>query len=612
MQKITKAKTVYVALTAKAFTIINKKLNNDDLALVIDGLEIPTGHCWHDFRTVIDATLERSITDQLAKVILSVTEIEQRETLLAYANDFYNYLLLPLYKTLVNIQQALTLSNASNLVLVGPRATKATLPFWGAKSPETQRGSKYLFASYVAQIAYQFSKNVKITRIYTHRDLFCWEFLRRPLLYLANILLASIYIFRCLSFTKCKKISQFIDQKSPATTGETIVIARTVHQLRFANNLATAAKKINHQVSIFIVPQYLQNYQPLLEYILTENYYFTANIAEVIQSIMQGFVFAHKISKKNKQQLKSLKFNDSTFNISFSLYDLLREIRRFPIFFSYRCLLELILARRKKLAKIISFELVSRSAGMERNTATALKVPLETIQTAIIPHRPHVIFPFSNIFHCDSWENVNNLATIASVPGGTTVFNGSIYKVSVDSLTTLPKPQKISFFTQPNETIINQKIITKLINFANLHMAKILLRIHPRDKSSHYHHLLKHYPKLVSIDTSFTPLFAIANTDLCVVRTSSVAKEAIAMGKPIIACLWSYFDQQAPADYLQQVADIDHRAYNEEQLENLLIYGLPKLKQAIQKLQSKFFGDLSIDHLVVAICEQAYTLEHVT
>src|SRR5690606_27417412 len=109
-----------------------------------------------------------------------------------------------------------------------------------------------------------------------------------------------------------------------------------------------------------------------------------------------------------------------------------------------------------------------------------------------------------------------------------------------------PSFKVVAFFTQPYEPDISLDIAKALLEWAEYSEAQVLIKPHPRDRLDYYQELS--CPSLKFVHDSAECI--IKKSDVVVTRTSSVAKESIAYGTPLILARWSSLDKSVRSDYI--------------------------------------------------------------
>jgi len=92
----------------------------------------------------------------------------------------------------------------------------------------------------------------------------------------------------------------------------------------------------------------------------------------------------------------------------------------------------------------------------------------------------------------------------------------------------------------------------------------------------------------------------IETSDLTVTRTSSVAKEALALGVPILLCCWSDFDRSVKTDYIVDEPGWRYCATSEREVVALLNDPEP-LNVEARALRDRMFGTKTMADLVSSL-----------
>lgn len=237
-------------------------------------------------------------------------------------------------------------------------------------------------------------------------------------------------------------------------------------------------------------------------------------------------------------------------------------------------------------------------AGLEALAARENNSTSHCIQTALISSTPHPVFPCSDYFYSDGICTQKLIEKNGSHKEGIICYAGPPFPVK--QMRSLEKIRNIAYFTQPHESNISNSIVTVLGKWANENETKISIKLHPRDKIKLYEKVLKKNNNILYLPQDSDIETIIERSDLVVTRTSSVAKEAIALGCPIVLCQWSDFDRSIIADYIVDDLKTQYRSTNESEL--LALLNEPnKISNCSSSISARLFAGKTVEDLRKAI-----------
>lgn len=549
---------------------------------------------------VVDPTIEKSLCDQYAEMyftkFLDNSNISSINNIVySFLNDYYSYSVRPVFSLIHSVVDIAKKYEGYEVVFLSAKSDTKDLPMFGFKTTESSRGSRDLIGALV-------SNKIKKSLIfpdakfkYLKGDIYCKNYFRIFMLGNASRLFSALFILKTLllSFNAIR-----------ASKANSVVVVRNKHHARFAKNVMN----LDESLIFFLVPQLTQGkLLDLLEIkkeLMRKNSFIGLSFSDLYEVILE-----YKFLKKSiKKYLRSEEINRncdgcflkvSGFNVHFSFNDMLNDLSRFPIFLLYKSVLTKV-SKKYSIERIINFELVGRMAGIEAWAAKDSESQVRTIQTALISSRPHPVFPYSDFFYSESEKTKELIKEIGSHARGVVDFVGVPYKVS--KIKECKKIEKIVFYTQPYDCETTLMIVKKLLNWVKSNAGALKIKLHPRDSLSKYSAFFNE-SKISFIDLSVDSMDDLFNwADVSVTRTSSVAKESIASGCPVILCLWSDFDKNIKSDYI----DLDLFDYYISTSEAGLVKLLDNpvsVSKANLNLHSKVFGDKEIFNLVRTLNE---------
>lgn len=487
-----------------------------------------------------EEALARSYVDLYIKSVSNERSDDQATALVGcFLNDYYSYTVRPIFSILLALDSLIREFPDAEIVVLSAATNCETLPLFGFRTTESLRGSPNLIGALVAKRMRQLEQFRHVFFVELPGDLLCKEIFRVSLVRSTGAVFSALFLARFffLLYGKNENLNK-IDK---------MVICRSHHQSRFMAKLASELDN----VGVAVIPQLTQGS--------------LAGLASIIQALPHGglklsireLFFSLKTAWRSLGILKAnaktpshvqnniLVLDNVSYEINYNW--LAKEIARFFPFLLYRAVLAE-LVKKYKPKKIINFELVGRMAGIESLVAREVNTNLVTVQTALVSSRPHPVFPYAECFYADSYATREQLSAIGVLSKGGVRYAGPPYVVK--EIREINAVFKIAFFTQPYEPEITLTILNLLVSWAKDRGGHIYLRLHPRDDISRYSGLINENKQHCSVDLSADLAAVLDDVDLTITRTSSVAKESIANGCPVVLCIWSQFDQTIKSDYL--------------------------------------------------------------
>lgn len=545
------------------------------------------------------AALQQEAAAGLADAIGGLPESVARLSLLAFANDLHAYFVRPAIAVSEALLVLMDARPSAPVFVVHARRRSHDVPLVGFATIESPRGSRALLGACIArQLSQQPSIAGRAEFLPVRGDVLCNEGLRALLVRSMDAAMRAKFV---CSLLLPRWRGRRGSGRDAADGDGPVFIVRAVHQARFARGIGDALDRIGAKGRRAVVlPQFSQGGSagPVDE--LRSG----GGSFEIVAPGPARIRAAAAAARRDAKALRAARRTSIELPLSvegkalrFRFEGLCTELSRLRVFLLYRNLLVAVL-RGMKATRLVNFELVGRMAGLDRFAAEEAGCELRTVQTAVVSEVPHPVFPFSNVFYADGPDTAARLARIGGTAMGKVRYAGS-------TLPLLPLRESvaitdIAFFTQPYEPEITSAIIAALGLHCRAGGGALRVKLHPRDNAARYRAVIAEYEDVLEIlGPGSNPADAILQSDLCVTRTSSVAKEALACGRPIVLCLWSELDRSIRADYADPGFP-GHLAHDESRLAALL--GNPgALRRSAELLRGHVFSGSGIDGLAASI-----------
>jgi hypothetical protein len=564
-------------------------LNEKDILLCAPGLKPQGPRKFKELSSVLtDQSAERDIASWLTSINSGGDFPRARELVDCFLNDFYSYSLKPLLALLIELKGQIEKFEPVEVLVITAKSSGQGLPMYGFQTSESLRGSPYLLNSRLAKYLQLSFPAVEFKFHYTKGDFFCNEKCRSLLIGGANLVFGVAFAVKVLWF------SRFVTQREGKSCGN-VVVARTGQQLSFANQIF-----VGSDVALAIFPQISQGIFRGWGDAAAEARPGVVKLGVSFKSMQKARAQSRadvaelmNFSRQSNTEVLRIKGLDFLVNLA----DISREICLVSSVLLYKNMLaEVLLANGA--TRLVNFELVGRMAGLEALAARKNKISSCSIQTALISAAPHPIFPYSDRFYVDSASTLPMILKNGSKKLGDVLYAGAPYLVS--STRGFRQLKKIAFFTQPYEYQVTKEIISLLCRLLRAENGILSLRVHPRDRRERYFDLMENFPDVLKWDDNNRSAETIKEQDLCVTRTSSVAKEAIAMGSPILLCLWTSFDRSVKADYIVDFEEKNkYCSYGDEDLP-FVLKDFTGLATSGEKLASVMFAGKTMTDLASA------------
>jgi hypothetical protein len=561
-----------------------------DIIVVGPGVEadLPSGIQARKVPLASDREL-RLLASKLAEELGKTPSGNGRDLVECVLNDGYAYALRPAYSTYECLRKIVEEEGVDRIVLIACRRIGRGLPLVGFRTTESPRGSGDLLGAYIAQMVVGAFPGVSVEMTEVKGDLLCVDLVRKAFMVCANLFFIALFSLKCLLFLRRGRLAA-----GQIAHG---LIVRVPHQARFATRLLSGRP----DAVVFAFPQASQGSLRFFRRMLRDD---LAGCS--VEPVRLGGLL--RAAAQTVRDLRALRrFARTSFNVSVSgqdgaphidLSDLARELMIFPILLFYKNVLVGSIAA-SGCRKLVNFELVGRMAGLESLVARRGGIPSITVQTALVSATPHVVFPWSTLFLTDGPEVAKQLEGIGAIGYGEVRYAGSAF--TLEGAREADEAREIGFFTQPYESTVTLAMLELLCEDAREFGRRIHLKLHPRDDERRYRDLVARNGDVLIPASCRTDLL-LNRVDLCVTRTSSVAKEAIASGTPVVLCLWTKTDRSIRADYVRPGSEWKYCSFGMEDLRSI-IANYSELRRAADELGRCLFGGLGIENLRAALFE---------
>jgi len=590
--------TVVLLLAEAIPASLYSRLSSKDVILVPEWLTIEHPRAKIERIETLQPELQRTLSDMVESA-LSQADWHGADSIVdAFANDLYAYLFRPLFTVVEALKFVIHGNIAKEVLVVHANRKSGSLPITGFATQESPRGSKSLLGAFIAHQLKLISPLAgRVRFIEVKGDIWCNERFRK--LFLSFLDIALHFRFARELFFLRRFSGVIKDNKGEGKKTISFVV-RALHQARFSIGLAS---RIREDINFVIIPQFTQGSGLTVVSALGS----LRNSQHIIVPTLFQLIASWRASKIDADLLKDA--NDVILYIpwrigehmfSFPISGIATEIGTLRVLLTYRRILGCLL-RKTSSFQVVNFELMGRMAGIDRLAADDANASLTTVQSALIAETKLPVFPFAHRFYVDGPMTMDILRGVGSTERGEVRYGGAVVKLHP---ITRPKPDGIlAYFTQPYEYADTMNILMDLISICYEQKRRLLIKLHPRDVPASYRWLSKHASIVDIISRDIPADSVIKQADICLTRTSSVTKEALAFGRPVILCQWSELDRSIVADYASKTSGRDHRVRNRQELRSLLSDpgGLERTAIELRKI---IFGDLDIEQLALKlVCE---------
>ncbi|WP_305966778.1 hypothetical protein [Marinobacter salsuginis] len=532
-------------------------------------------------------SIERDLCEQYTHVMCSKMGVGVSDIEFSFLNDYYSYSIRPIFLQMLAVKELSEKYPKRKILILSAKTDCKIIPLFGYRTSESKRGSQDLLGSITAKQM----KNNKAFRsaefISVDGDLLCRDLLRRSVLRLANLIFSTFFLLR-LFFGK--------PDSGLEPSGRTVVLYRTKHQARFASKLLEAGGRL----SLLYIPQLTQGGLSLRKR-LSRNFgsatFLPFTFSDIWRAAKNAKSLKRKFKGKKNNQGRIVELHAQGLSIELSSAWITSELKLMSIILLYSSFLTLVL-KKNRVKKIVNFELVGRMAGIEAACAKDAGAKILTIQTALVSSRPHPVFPYSHKFFADSNETAKLIDANGCRALGSVVFSGTLD--SIVPLKAINGFKRIVFYTQPYEPETTKAILLTLCRWASDNNAALRIKLHPRDSISEYADLgLRELFSEQGVDIETLYEWA----DVTVTRTSSVARESLSHGCPIILTMWSQFDRQIRSDFISRNAGPGYISHSSDELLKLLSDPVKVIRSNVE-VCNLIFGESRPADLIKAIFDE--------
>lgn len=546
---------------------------------------------------------ERSKTDEaelcahLVEALSRVGDSETRALLSAYANDFFTYGYRPLAGMLLGIAQAVAAHGATKLRVLTAKVAGRGIPMIGFQTLESLRGSNDLLYGRFAALLPEAFPDLAVHFEPLRGDLWSRKGLRSPLLAMANGVLSLRLV--TLAWRLSTKRPAPTESMSKGITQ--LYVARSVHQACFAQRLAAG----EDATAVAILPRALRGslseLRTLQRLVAGESTNAGLTLSDVFRAFAATRLDMARLAVFARHGLKAPQ-RCVGYIIPLDLADIASDARLSSISILYKNLLGSLLDRLRP-ARLVSFELTGRLAGLEAQAARARGIETNTVQTALIAGVPHPIFPHTDRFYADTAIAQRMIAKIGAVRAGEVVYVGPPYPLPSLISSRPNRPRKLTFFSQPYEFDSSRQLLKALCIWARAQPSKetrVSVRLHPSDRVENYAHEAARYKDVLDFEAKGDLSALLLASDLAITRTSSVAKAAIGAGCPLLICQLTPLDLYGERDFILTDPDLRYIARSVSEIGERLD-DFEAIKASTRRLRERLYGEARLSDLKAAL-----------
>jgi hypothetical protein len=365
-----------------------------------------------------------------------------------------------------------------------------------------------------------------------------------------------------------------------STRVDSVAICRSSHQVRALQEHLVATQSCSSRVALLALPQlqaginarvavsrlyrgYLRLGVPLSDRLLS----FASSVYRGRRAVTETACMDGSLVVQYGREAAPLMFRTA---------DLVRGAAQCPQFSGLDLLLHRLARHWGEGQRILHFEVAGTRSLQIYLAAHQLGHTSEALQTVAVSKGPYVFFPTCHRFVCNTGSSYRSLLQASGEA------LGSIEKpiVTPDAIERRypSSPTTITLFTQPYDFVGTALIAEALSDVASKLSATLLVRLHPRDRVTNYpqrargliqRHLAKAGVDLASL---------LSISDLAVVRTSSVAVDALRAGVPLVAVTLDDFERQFDVFWIQGCGEATpSRCDSVSELVELTLYHYPEV-----------------------------------
>lgn len=539
----------------------------------------------------LESSFERVLVEQIRVAVLSDCE-EADGIVLAAINDVYRSALKPLAECHAAIVDELQMApQLARIVLAGPRAS-AIMPMHLVSTFEFAVGSQSVVASSIIYHMERTDFGVPSQTVETE-SLEWWS---RPRLRPVTVRLIGLVTLVRLCVRVCLlNMAKVWLRRAGAPSGQVAILFRSAHHARFVNALVACAPAGEVPLVLYC-PQFLHgSARQDLELLASVRGALpdVPSVGDLVSSLLQGM---WRVRSNSPDAATSVRLGVPSSSLCVEMELVVREVRLMPVFSVYVGMLRRYLGRKPRVGRVVNFEMVGRQAGLDRVACSRSSRQLVSIQTVALLPVVLPVFPFADRFLADSPSSHHALAEVAGKEGGRVEFCGSPYVYAGDTSSVgTDRLRRLTFFTQPYEPQATEQMLRCLRELALQHGWRFAVRLHPRDSWGRYSENWSEakLPRDV--------LEVLSATDIAVGRTSSVLKEAIALGIPAVACSFTETDRKQRVDYVDVMTASGLVAHNIDELVSLCERSAEELSESAATMKRTMFGSLGMSELALNV-----------
>lgn len=476
---------------------------------------------------------EAPLLSQYAALWASSGTVASEDFTRALANQHYLYGVLAVAAQLEAVSSLIARHQPAEVLIFSAGPSREPVPAVGFANSESHRGSRDLIGAIVAGVlcAQLTDREVRLVRL--GGDLLMRPFVRRPLMRAASSALVALSALKLMA-------GRLTRRGIRRNTIRTLVLVRTREHARHCARILSGQQG----VAALITPQFTQGGARAIRDALGDSVPAAyPGLAATIRALLVALLPSRRSAMRVGAAMACAGF---TFDVR--LDSVQRDLAATRLFAFQRALISASLRECASVRRVVGFEVQGPFAWIEGCEPRRLGLSSMTIQSVLVQARRIPLFPCSDRFFVDSAPNARLLADVGAEAPGRVVYAGPPFAVQpVQAQATI---RRIGFFTQPYEHDLSAQVLDRLCETAARTGAEVVVRLHPRDTPAPYAAVMARHGGLCTLSQSEPLSDLIARLDLCVTRTSSVTKEALAAGKSVLNVLVSDFDRAISADYL--------------------------------------------------------------
>ncbi|WP_254277481.1 hypothetical protein [Halomonas sp. 3H] len=489
---------------------------------------------------------EKELAEKVSIEFSKISDEEVKELVRPFLNEYFSYSLRISYLINRHVFDLIKRFSPGCVTIISPGSRMTKLPFYGFVTTESKRGSSKLYnavcANVLADKITKYHPNILVARFCVGSDFLCFNLVRKAFYKLLNAIFLILMVLQCLILSFAMK-SRALNSRVSTNKKEEVnflIIARAPHHYRFAEKFSSSLSG----AKIALFPQSTQlNLLGNLSFIKknkNEEKLFGYSPLDVMHALKRHAKTLNKLRRKSNSFSEELRFKYIDYRW------LLQELRAVSVVYFYKEILTV--SVKQPVKRLLSFEISGRAAAFETAEMRKKNIPSVSYQTVVVSSKPLVFFPLHDIFLSDSSVSNKNAKSIGSIREGECLFKG-VHNIS-EGVSPVSGKSIVTFFTQPYEHEVTLLIIKEIADWARQKNSTLNVKLHPRDSESYYKEIIDY--KEVEVTGGSNPTHVINSSDIVVTRTSSVAKEALLLGKPIILCLFSDFDKKVEVDFINK------------------------------------------------------------